>query len=212
MSYISERRQEEKDRRRIEILDAAEALYAEVGWNAVTMDQIARRARLSRALLYVYFRDKADVHLALVERGLDALRIRFEEAKQGKATGIEELEAIGRAYVKFSHEAPHHYDACSRYQAQHAEQGTVEPNEQACRDAGHRVHEALVASLNTGIADGSVRPDLGDPQVTALALWAFTHGVIQIAASKGVQIEAEGVPLQVFIDHSLALVLNSLRR
>jgi AcrR family transcriptional regulator len=212
MSYISERRQEEKDRRRIEILDAAEALYSEQGWDAVTMDQIARRARLSRALLYVYFRDKADVHLALVERSLDVLRERFEAAIQGKATGLDELQAIGRAYLAFSHESPHHYDACSRYQAKHDVQGEVEPNEQACRDAGHRVHEVLVASINRGIADGSVRDDLGDPFMTALALWAFTHGLNQIAASKGGQIEAEGVPLQAFVDHAFALVLNSLRR
>src|SRR5512137_1659590 len=92
MSYISERRQEEKDRRRSEIVDAAEALYAEMGWDAITMDQVARRARLSRALLYVYFRDKADLHLALVERALDALRESFEAARQGQPSGIAEVE------------------------------------------------------------------------------------------------------------------------
>ena len=89
MSYITERRQEERDRRRAEIVDAAEALYAEVGWDAVTMDQVARRARLSRALVYVYFRDKSDLHLALVERALDTLRERFEAARAGKDRGID---------------------------------------------------------------------------------------------------------------------------
>jgi hypothetical protein len=49
-SYIADRRQEEKDRRRNEIVDAAEALYREVGWDEVTMDSVARNARLSRAL------------------------------------------------------------------------------------------------------------------------------------------------------------------
>ena len=48
MSYLTARRQEEKDRRRTEIVDAAEALYAETGWDAITMDQVARRARYSR--------------------------------------------------------------------------------------------------------------------------------------------------------------------
>jgi hypothetical protein len=47
--------------------------------------------------------------------------------------------------------------------------------------------------------------------VTALALWAFTHGVIQIASSKGGQIEHEGVPVHQFIDHAFALVRASLR-
>lgn len=215
MSYIAERRQEERDRRRGEIVDAADALYAEAGWDTITMDQVARRARLSRALVYVYFKDKPDLHLALVERALETLRTRFDAARAGKASGIDEIEAIGRAYVAFSHQMPHYYDACSRYQS-HAcgdacTESGVPPNEAACMSAGHRVHEALVDSLNRGVADGSIRADLGEPYVTALALWAFTHGVIQIASSKRGQIEHEGVPIQKFIDHSFALVLGSLR-
>jgi AcrR family transcriptional regulator len=215
MSYIAERRQEERDRRRTEIVDAADALYAEVGWDAVTMDQVARRARLSRALVYVYFKDKADLHLALVERALEILRARFEAARSGKPSGIDEIDAIGRAYVAFSREQPHYFDACVRYQSHacgEACEGTdAPPNELACMSAGHRVHETLVDSLNRGVADGSVRADLGNPYVTALSLWAFTHGVIQIASSKAGQIEHEGVPVQQFIDHATAMLLGSLR-
>ena len=91
MSYIAERRQEEKDRRRAEIVDAAETLYAESGWDSITMDQVARQARLSRALLYVYFRDKEDLLFALVERSLEALRDRFVVGQQGHARGIDEV-------------------------------------------------------------------------------------------------------------------------
>jgi AcrR family transcriptional regulator len=215
MSYIAERRQEERDRRRTEIVDAADMLYAEAGWDTVTMEQVARRARLSRALVYVYFRDKSDLHLALVERALDTLRGRFDAARAGKARGIDEIEAIGRAYVAFSREMPHYYDACARYQSHACGETCADAgfpaNEAACMSAGHRVHETLVDSLNRGVADGSIRGNFGDPYVTALALWAFTHGVIQIASSKGGQIEHEGVPVQSFIDHSFALVLGSLR-
>src|SRR5512134_3561483 len=152
MSYISERRQEERDRRRIEIVDAAEAVYAEVGWDAVTMDQVARGARLSRALVYVYFRDKADLHFALVERSLEELRRRFEAAREGKATGMDEVEAIGRAYIAFARELPHYFDACARYQAHSSADGTLDANECACRGAGHRVHEVIVDSLGRGVA------------------------------------------------------------
>jgi AcrR family transcriptional regulator len=213
MSYIAERRQEEKDRRRAEIVDAAEALYAETGWDGITMDQVARQARLSRALLYVYFEDKADLHLALVERSLDALRARFDAARQGHARGIEEVEAIGRAYLDFSREQPHYFDACARYQSHQSGTAGAAPhsNEAACMAAGHRVHEVIVESLNRGMADGSIRGDLGDPYVTALALWAFSHGVIQIYTTKGGQIEHEGTPVQGFIDHAFALALRSLR-
>ena len=62
MSYIAERRQ---DHRRKEIVEAAEDLYREMGWDAVTMDG---SARLSRALVYVYFKDKQDLHFAIAWR------------------------------------------------------------------------------------------------------------------------------------------------
>ena len=211
MSYIAERRQEEKDRRRAEIVDAADAVYAESGWDAVTMDQVARRARLSRALVYVYFRDKEDLLFALVERSLENLRDRFVVAQQGHARGIDEVEAIGHAYLQFSRELPHYFDACSRFQAHRSADIEPPPNEMACMVAGHRVHEVIVASLNRGVADGSVKSDLGDPYVTALSLWAFSHGLIQIASTKGGQIEHEGTPVQVFIDHAIGLALRSLQ-
>lgn len=215
MSYIAERRQEERDRRRTEIVDAADLLYAEAGWDAVTMDQVARRARLSRGLVYVYFKDKADLHLALVERALERLRLRLEAARTDEPRGIDEIEAIGRAYVAYSRELPHYFDACARYQSHACGEGcegaAVPPNEAACMTAGHRVHETIVESLNRGVADGSIRGDLGDPYVTALSLWAFTHGVIQIASSKRGQIEHEGVPVQHLIDHAFGLILGSLR-
>jgi AcrR family transcriptional regulator len=214
MTYLIERRQEEKDRRRAEIVDAAEALYAETGWDAITMDQVARRARLSRALLYVYFKDKNDLHMALVERSLDALRARFMAAREGRPTGLAEVEAIGRAYLAFSVETPHYFDACARYQA-HApsdhQPGECAPNEAACEAAGFGVHSVIVESLDRGVTDGSIRNDLGDPFVTALALWAFTHGMIQIAATKGGQIAHGGASVQGFIEHGLGLALRALQ-
>jgi AcrR family transcriptional regulator len=212
MSYITERRQEERDRRRGEIVDAAEALYSEVGWDAVTMDQVARRGGGGRPPGDFLIKFTRDLHFALVERSLDALRDRFEAAREGKASGIEEVEAIGRAYLAFAHETPHFFDACARFQSHASAERDVPPNEAACMCAGHRVHEVMVASLNRGIADGSIRSDIGDPYVTALSLWAVSFGVIQIAASKAGQMEHEGVAVQQFVEHAFALALRSLQR
>src|ERR1700722_1080330 len=110
MSYIAERRGEEKERRRAEILDAAEKLYAEKGWDALTIDQVARSARLSRALVYVYFRDKEELLFAVGERAMSVLRARFVAAAGGHALGIDQVEAIGRAYMGYAYEFPHYFD------------------------------------------------------------------------------------------------------
>src|SRR5664279_3632609 len=102
MSYIAERRVEEKERRRAEIVDAAERLYAEKGWDSVTMDQVAKSARLSRALLYVYFRDRDELQFAIGERALEMLKTRFLGAVATRASGLDQVEAIGRAYMQYA--------------------------------------------------------------------------------------------------------------
>src|ERR1700721_3520344 len=107
MSYISERRVQKKEGRGAGILDAAEALYAKEGWDLLTVDQVARGARLSRALVYVYFKDKEDILFAIGERAMCLLRDRFSASAAAHKLGAEKIEAIGRAYMAYACEFPH---------------------------------------------------------------------------------------------------------
>src|SRR5271163_10398 len=154
MSYIAERREEEKERRRAEILDAADELYAKRGWDAVTVDQVARSARLSRALVYVYFRDKEDLLFAIGERAMQLLQERFTAAVRGPGSGLQLIENIGRAYMGYALEFPHYFDFCSRFQS-HSMGADPSSNEGACRVAGDKTIGVVVQAIETGIHDGS---------------------------------------------------------
>lgn len=70
---IRERREREKEDRKLHIIDAAEKVFFSKGYPDTTMDQIAREAELSRATLYLYFKGKVDVHREIVLRGMDLL-------------------------------------------------------------------------------------------------------------------------------------------
>jgi AcrR family transcriptional regulator len=194
MSYIAQRRVEEKERRRAEILDAAEALYAKEGWDLVTVDQVARGARLSRALVYVYFKDKEEILFAIGERAMCLLRDRFSAAAAGQKLGMEKIEAIGRAYMAYAFEFPHYFDFCSKFNAR---SGSPEPgsHDLACRAAGDEAIGVVVQAIQCGIADGSVRPTIGDPVMLALTLWSFTHGLIQLALAKGSDMARFGIAI-----------------
>jgi AcrR family transcriptional regulator len=194
MSYIAQRRVEEKERRRAEILDAAEALYAKEGWDLVTVDQIARGARLSRALVYVYFRDKEEILFAIGERAMGLLRDRFSAAAAGQKVGMEKIQAIGRAYMAYAFEFPHYFDFGSRF---NAHSGSPEPSSHdlACRVAGDEAIGVVVQAIECGIADGSVRPTVGDPIMLAVTLWSFTHGLIQLAMAKGSDMARLGIAI-----------------
>lgn len=207
MSYVAIRREEEKERRRAEMVDAAEELYAKLGWDAVTMDGVAKSTRLSRALLYVYFRDKNDLLHAITERSLLELRKRFVAAAGEHAKGIDQVQAIGRAYVLFQQEKPYRFDACTRF---HAHQAEGYPAEDACAAAGDAVIRVIVEALMQGQADGSIRRDIGNPVQVCIMLWAFTHGLIQIATNKKVEIARQGVDIPSLMDGSFAMLTYML--
>lgn len=204
MSYIAERRSEEKERRRNEILDAAEALYSKQGWDSVTMDQVARGARLSRALLYVYFKDKQELLFAVGERAMTVLRDRFRAASASYAKGIDKIEAIGRAYMGYAFEFPHYFDFCSRYHAHSS--GDSDTTDEGCRLAGDQAIGAVVEAIQAGLTDGTVRKDVGDPMMLAVSLWAFSHGLIQLAMAKANDLARMNIGIAALSDYGFDLL------
>ena len=211
MSYIVERREEEKERRRGEFLDAAESLYAKQGWEAVTMDQVARTARLSRALIYVYFRDKDDLLFAIGERAMKQLYERFTAAFESPGSGRDKVMAIGRAYMAYAIEFPHFFDFCSRFQRHEMSAGAT-PNEEACEKAGDAVMELLVQVIQGAVADGSIAPAVArEPLMLAFSLWAFTHGIVQISIAKGADLARHGTAVADFGNYAFELLRTLLR-
>ncbi|MDB6083252.1 MAG: TetR/AcrR family transcriptional regulator [Gammaproteobacteria bacterium] len=210
MSYIVQRREDEKERRRAEILDAAEVLYAKKGWDALTVDQVARTARLSRALVYVYFRDKEDLLFAIGERAMRLLRDRFAAAIAAPAPGMDQVEAIGRAYMGYAHEFPHYFDFCSRFQS-HTVAAEPSVNESGCRAAGDQAIATVVQAIENGIRDGSVRSNVGAPIMLAITLWAFTHGIIQLAMAKGSDLARHGIAIPDLTNHAFQTIRSALQ-
>jgi len=205
MSYIAERRVEEKERRRGEILDAAETLYAKEGWDSVTVDQVARGARLSRALVYVYFKDKQELLFAVGERAMRLLRDRFIAASAAKTLGIEKIEAIGRAYMAYAFEFPHYFDFCSRFHA-HSVSPDASSHDLACMAAGDQAIGAVVQAIECGIRDRSIRSNIGDPTMLAVSLWAFSHGLIQLAMAKGTDMARLGIGIPELSNYGFGLL------
>jgi TetR/AcrR family transcriptional regulator len=205
MSYIAQRRVEEKERRRAEILDAAEALYAKDGWDMVTVDQVARGARLSRALVYVYFKDREDILSAIGERALGLLRDRFVAASGTQSLGMEKIEAIGRAYMQYAFEFPHYFDFCSKFNARPTAPDAGS-HDLACQAAGDEAITVVVQAIECGIRDGSVRPDIGDPMMLAVTLWSFTHGLAQLAMAKADDMARLGIAVPDLSNYGLALL------
>ena len=212
MDPITARRQEEKERRRNDILDAAERVASASGLESLSMDQVAREARLSRGLLYVYFQDKHDLESGICERALIGLHGRLVSLVVEKQSGLERVVALGRAYVAFAAECPLQFEALARFEATDASTMDTGSNDHACLAAGARVHALITAALEVGMRDGSVSRSAGSPKTIALSLWAMTHGTIQVARMKCAVLAQHVVTPEALVEQTLRMATISLRR
>lgn len=211
MSEIAARRLDEKERRREEILDAAEQVFGERGYEAARMDDIARAARVSRALLYIYFKDKTELHFGIGLRALALLRERFAQARSRYARGVDQVTACGRAYIAFAQEFPVYFQAISRVEAHHAELEDANSVQHRLMMAGRLVHAETVAGLLLGQQDGTVRADLENPIRVAMTLWGFVHGIAQLAITKGDAFVSEGIALNDFIEGAVQMATRAVK-
>ena len=95
------KREQTKARNRAVILDAARAVFVDIGYDAATVRDIVARTDLAPGTFYNYFPDKQSVLVALTSAATaeGARRIR---AARANATSLEELAYNGyRAYFEF---------------------------------------------------------------------------------------------------------------
>ncbi|MEM0963289.1 MAG: TetR/AcrR family transcriptional regulator [Bacteroidota bacterium] len=204
---VQQRRLEEKEARRQQILDAAEAVLGRKGFDAVVLADVAKQARLSRALLYTYFHDKVDLYHAVGVRASNELRWRFEKAAAAHTRGMDRVDAIGLAYIRFAEERPVLFEALARVEAREIDPEAEErPNALAALRASHGTLATLAEAVAQGVADGSIRADIGDPAQTAIALWGVVHGIVQVTAHKEAVLGALGTDRQSVHDHVFSLI------
>jgi AcrR family transcriptional regulator len=90
-----------RDDRMEQTLEAAHALFAERGYAAVTMDEIASAIGVTKPLLYNYFGNKERLYIACLERAGDALIATIADAVGATANPGDALGAGVRAFFSF---------------------------------------------------------------------------------------------------------------
>jgi AcrR family transcriptional regulator len=209
---IAERKEREREQRKNDIVNAAERVFFKTGHENATMDDVAEEAELSKGTLYLYFKNKEDLYLAIHLRGNRILHQLFENAVKKANTGIEKTRAIGGAYVEFFENHSDYFNAMLYFESREIDFEDQNSIASECLIEGRATLEILVEAIVTGIKDGSIRPDI-DPIKTALNLWGQTTGVLQIASLKErmVLIKNFNITAQDVIDYCFDLIYHSLK-
>jgi AcrR family transcriptional regulator len=84
----------EPEERKKEILDAAEKLFADKGYEAATVNDILDAVRIAKGTFYYYFKSKEDVLDALIDRRISGVVKRAREIIASPLATVQKLLAI----------------------------------------------------------------------------------------------------------------------
>ncbi len=163
-------RRDDAERR---ILEAAAAIAAERGFEALTLAQVGERAGCSRGLPSHYFRTKDDLLAALGVYIVEA----FMAGRKAHAAGANGFQSLIKS-LQYYFEMP--VAAADSVRAFHAVLAaglhTAAIAESVARlNRDSRIE--IAAGLRAGIEAGEVRPDV-DPDTTAILVLATLRGTI----------------------------------
>lgn len=172
---IQERKLRDREALRKRIIAAATDLFQEKGYAAVSMRQIAKRVEYSVGTLYLYYKDKDELFLAVQNRA-------FEQAFAYMRTALdipsprERLTEMGKRYITFGIENPDLYRLMFMMQ-----QPMRAVDERDGWGSGLQLHGLLTQLVRDCLDSGDLPSH--DPNQISLMLWSMVHGMVSLKVS-----------------------------
>ncbi|MBK6765739.1 MAG: TetR/AcrR family transcriptional regulator [bacterium] len=157
---------------RSRILESAKALFAEDGFQNVSIRKIAEKIEYSPATIYLYFQDKDAILFALHNEGFRDLFTR--QKHQAKiADPVARLRGLLEGYLEFALQEPEYYDLMFML---------FTPLPKIIKTAewryGRRAYRMLVKTVAECQAKGHMMNTSTD--AAALGLWGAVHGIASL--------------------------------
>jgi len=83
------------------VLEAARSVLIERGYHDVNLDDVARRAGISKGALYLYFKDKEDIIVAVLNDVIDRLDERLKKIPRPNGKTVSTLEGMASELLGF---------------------------------------------------------------------------------------------------------------
>jgi AcrR family transcriptional regulator len=184
------RKEREHDRKRTEILEAAEKLFFSQGYEKTTINDIASAAEFAKGTIYLYFSAKAEIYLAIINRSLDIAYEMLIKKIDPLATGGEQLRAAFHGFIDFLNQFPDYFKMWL-YGSRYVDEKLYleHPLGHECRQKEMTLMMANMNSIMKGLADGSIQSP-SPPPLIAMSFLVFNRGLHQFLLENGDQVIA----------------------
>lgn len=152
------------------ILEVAEKLFVERGFDGTSMEVIAKNAELSKATIYVYFRSKAEIFANLLIEKMKQLEEIFQKNMQGVGF-VEAYYAFCNSVSDFQKDNALIFDGLVGKVAYDSKNEIPKEIQAELLQEMLRVNGHLYKLCDKGIAEGHILSDV-DKQKAVLFAWA----------------------------------------
>ncbi len=186
------------------IAQTAKEVFAEHGYQGTTLDAVAKRLGMSKGTIYIYYRNKDDLFLQVVEELIAGiLESTAQDAKASKPP-LEKLASMVRRKMEyFEHERD--FFRIYLHEKQGLDVAPKDLHKQALREMYRQSVDTLAGVIQEGIEAGVIRPM--DSRRLACCLQEMSHSILL----QRIQGKAK-VSLEEDVDQLLELFLHGAER
>ncbi len=161
---------------RAAILRAAAKEFAELGTAGARTDAIARQARVNKALLYYYFKDKETLYGAVLDHAFSDMKAKVFHALDSDLPPRDKIMAYAGAYFDFI-ASNQIYPKLMQREMMRAREGQSVHIDRLVKTYFRPVYQRVGGLLHQGIADGAFRkvdPVHFVPSMVAMIVFYFS--------------------------------------
>ena len=180
------------------IIEAAEKVFASVGFKNARMEDIAAEANITKVTLYTYFQSKENLYMALTYKALVQLKDRYDNilSTSSKKPGLESVILLLQGFMDFCEENFLYSELMLEYFA--IVRSTSHNNEHmkltdALKNSSYffllqEIHnypfKICAKEIQRGINDKSIKVGI-DPMFHTLHGWTAIIGYVKLLAVSG---------------------------
>ena len=161
------------------VLEVAEELFENKGFDAVSMDEVAFNTGISKSTVYVYFKSKQIIWDSIVCKYMELLLEDAKKAAEGQGSFEER-------YYRLCFDIADKFEKHPLFCKGTLGKISVDMEQELYKkiyDIGEQTNEEIARFIRSGIEEGKVRKDI-DIYPAVIMMWSSISGIISMANDK----------------------------
>jgi len=207
---LEDRRKREKDQRRSAILNAARKLFFEKGFRYVTVENIARKAELSKGSIYLYFSSKEEIYTQILLNDIDKFNKKSSLIFQNGKSAAELVMDFAFIYVDFFLNDRELFRIMMTFMLHTEDMNLAETVNQHIIEVTNNTVKIIETILQQGIEKVEFPSDI-NLRLSRNAMWGLLNGIISLHLFTGKEAHKEE-RIRSAVKASLDIFINGLKR